>query len=391
MQRVVTTFFANKDNRVATVLVIGLWLFIAVDRRIVYSYPGFMTISTVGEFILLIACFYLVMTDIDGFRKIGLGPKCIWIPLAVIAGSAIIRALISPDVVSTGMPIAGAYLMVGMFGLYLVCRKYGEQSLRLFMPATIIGAISIIIQAIIYNHSGNSGLLPNYATASEFLIFGWLVSPQNQQWWLSGIVMTGLFFTGAPEAIFYATVIGIVLLIRRDWSRKILLPLGALSLCLLTCTPIGTTWNLWGRSYLMANDAYIALTDGDLTQIQKDDLMNRALDERWKDTWVLHRPIQPLGYGVRTNSHNLYTPHNIVLLMTDELGPVASAAWLAMIAGGIWKTKWRYGYLSLLLFGVFQPFIGTEMIPYVWALNGAATSSSTKTSYIFKDIDYATN
>lgn len=379
----VKAFFADKANRISILLAVGLLLFICHYQN--QPFVQYIPLFQIGVVILWFTVGFLILNRWNQVKEIGFGPKSVWIPLAVIAGSASLRLLIQQDTAT----IAGALFMASMFGLYLVCRQYGDKTLRLFLPVTIIGAVSIIVQAIILRHGENSGLFNNYATAAQFLVFGWLVSPRKCQWWLSAIVLAGLFFSGAEEAILYVAVIGLVILIRRDWSRRILLPVGVLVLLLLFCTPIGMTQILWGRGFRMVNEVYAATTDSSLTSLEKDAMLNEATNNRWLHGWRIQRAIQPLGYGLELTYHSELTSHNIVLLVTDQLGPVAAVAWLAMIVAGIKKTKWKYGFLALLLFGVFQPFVWTEMAPYMWAMAGTATASKVGTSYIFRR-DYAT-
>ena len=120
----------------------------------------------------------------------------------------------------------------------------------------------------------------------------------------------------------------------------------------------------------------------------RDEMLDEALNHRWVHGWKVQRMIQPLGYGVELTYHSTMTPHNIILLVTDQLGPVAACAWMACMVIGIKKTKWKYGFLALILFGVFQPFVWTEMAPYMWTMAGAATVS-VRSSYIFRG-NYAT-
>lgn len=372
--------WADKANRISVLLAIGLLLFICHYQNPILQY---VPLFQIGVLILWFTVGLLILNRWKQVKEIGLGPKYIWIPLAVIAGSATLRLFIQHD----SSTIAGALFMASMFGLYVVSRQYGEKALRLFMPVVIVGAVSIIIQAIIFHNAKNPGLFNNYATAAQFLVFGWLVAPRKWQWWLSGIVLAGLFFSGAEEAILYVAVIGAVILIRRDWSRKILLPVGVLGVLLLVCTSTGMTQILYGRAVNMVEAADIAITDDSLTQKEKDALMNEALNNRWLHGWRIQRAVQPLGYGLELTNHSELTPHNIILLVTDQLGPAAAAAWIGMIVSGIRNTKWKYGFLALLLFGVFQPFVWTEMAPYMWALAGTATASKVGTSYIFRRED----
>ncbi len=373
-----------KENRIPILLCIGLLLFIAHYQ----SQPllKYVFLPQIGTTILLGVVLFMLFHRWGEIKKVGFGDKFLWIPLVVISGSAILRAVVCHDLDS----LAGALFMSSMFGLYLVSRIYGERALSFFMPVVMVGAASIVVSAIINRHTGNSGLFNNYATASEILVFGWLVSSRRHQWWLAGFVITGLFFTGAPEAIFYVAVIGLVVLVRRDWGIKIALPLGALGFLMVVCSVAGITQVLWQRSFDMVDGAYVAMTDGEITEEQRAILLDESTDIRWLTTWRLQRPVSPLGYGMDlTNQITLeggHIPHFIGLLVTDQLGPAAAVAWFVAMIAGIERTKWKYGFLSLILFGVFQPFVWTLLAPYMWTLAGAASSSKVDTSYIFREV-----
>lgn len=371
------TFWNDKSNRVSFLLMVSLVLFICHYQVTVLKY---IPLFQIGGFLLIFVTGYLISSRWQEFRQIGLGPAYIWIPLAVISGSAVARLFIQHDAET----LAGALLMVTMFELYVVSRRYGEKTLNLFMPIVIVGAISIIIQAIITGQPKNAGIFNNYATASQFLVFGWLVSPRKHQWWFSACVLAGLLLSGAEEALFYIGILGLVILIRKDWSRKILLPIGVMAIVLILCIATGFFPTLYSRASNMAHDLYKALTDPMLTSEERDALLNQATNGRWLNGWHLHRPIQPLGYGVNVTYHYKLIPHNIVLLVTDQLGPVAAMAWVVAMIGGIKSTKLKYGFIALILFGTFQPFVWTEMAPYMWTMAGMATMAK-GTSFIFKE------
>ena len=375
----IKAFFADYNNRVAVLLAIGLLLFIAHYQD--QPFLQYVFLPQIGTAILLTVVLFLIFNRWKRVKEIGLGPKSLWIPLAVISGSATLRLAVQQDMTT----LVGAIFMACMFGLYVVSRQYGERALSFFMPVVIAGAISIMIQLIITGGAKNPGIFNNYATASQFLMFGWLVCPRRHQWWMSAIVVAGLFCTGAEEAFFYIAVLGIVILARRDWSRKILLPVGVLGILLLVGLPFGVPQLLFGRGIQMVEAAHTAITDDSLTLDERDELLNEALNDRWLYGWRVQRPIQPLGYGLEVTYHSRQTPHNIILLVTDQLGPVAAAAWIGAMVVGIRNTKWKYGFLALVLFGVFQPFVWTEMAPYMWTMAGAATTSASS-SYIFKSV-----
>jgi len=369
------TFWDDKSNRVSFLLMVSLVLFICHYQVSALKY---VPLFQIGGFLLIFIIGHLILSHWQEFRRIGLGPAYIWIPLAVISGSAVARIFIQHD----AQTLAGAIFMVSMFGLYVVSRKYGEKALSFFMPIVIIGVISIVIQFFVNGQPKNPGLFSNYAVAAQFLVFGWLVSPQKHQWWLSAVVIAGLLLSGAEEGLFYIAILGAVVLIRRDWGRRILLPVGVVALILISGLITGHVQD--SRAVSMIKDTYRAITDKTLTQEERDTLLNEATNGRWLHGWRLHRPIQPLGYGVTLTYHYENTPHNIVLLIIDQLGPAAMIAWFAAVIGGIRKTKWKYGLLSLILFGMFQPFVWTMMAPYMWAMVGSATMAK-GTSYIFKE------
>lgn len=367
-------FFKDYANRVAVMMVVGLVLIMAhyADQPFI----NYVFLPQIGMAILLGT---ILIALYNKRKSLTLGPKIIWIPLAIISGSAVVRLFVQQDMAT----LAGALFMSSMFGLYVVCRIYGERTFNLFWPLVIIGAITVIVQAIIAPRGENPGAFSEYATASQFLVFGWIVSPRKYQWWLSGIVIIGLLFSGAEEALFYIAVGGIVILARRDWSRKILLPLGVIVLFIVIATPLGITQTLFGRGIDMIKGVYRAVTDDSLTPEERNELLDKATNTRWLGGWRLHRPVQALGHGINLTYHYKGIPHNIVLLIMDQLGPVAMLAWFAVIIGGIKKTAWKYAYLALLLFGVFQPFVWTKMAPWIWAVAGASTGAD-RSSYIFR-------
>jgi len=365
-----------QENGVSLLLAVGLLLFIA-------HYEGqpllkYAFLPQIGLVMLLITTLALIANRWNTIKNIGLGPKVIWIPLAVIAGSAVLRLLVQQDMGT----LAGALFMSSMFGLYVVSRRYGEKALSFFMPVVIIGAISIVVQFFVTGQPKNPGLFSNYATAAEFLVFGWLVSPRKYQWWLSAVVIVGLLLSGAEEGLFYIAVLGIMFLVRKDWSKRILLPAGVIVIILVAGLLTGHIQN--SRAMVILKDVHKAITDKSLTVEERDALLDKATDERWSYGWRLHRPILPLGHGLNLVYHYREIPHNIVLLITDQLGPVAMVAWFVAVIGGIRKTKWKYGFVALILFGVFQPFVWTMMAPYMWVMAGTATSSNVQTSYIFR-------
>ena len=382
--RQIQEFWKGKEARISFALGVSLFLCICHYQATPFQY---VPLFQLGVFGVIFITGYVIFGNWKQTQTVGLGPRYLWIPLAIIAGSAVARLFIQHD----SRTLAGALFMVGMFGLYIASRRYGVKALGVFMPIVVIGALSVIVQGMVWpSYAGNAGLFNNYAIAAEFLVFGWAVSSPKHQWWLAALVIVALFFSAAPEAIFYVAIMGLVVLLRKDLGKKIALPLGALGLCLVIATPLGFTQQLWARSFSMLGMTYKAVSDSTLTSSEQSLLLNRATDDRWLGTWQLSRSVSPLGHGLDVTNAivisdpSFKVPHFIMLLITDQLGPIAAGAWLFAIIVGFVKTKWKYACLALGIFGVFQPFVWTQLAPYMWVTIGVA-SSSERGAYVFKD------
>jgi len=366
------------QRRVVWVLAIGLVMLVIHNPS--QPFLEYIFIPQVGMAMVVGATLFLLFGNWKNLNKESLGPKAIWIPLAIIAGSGVARLVVQPDLHT----LAGALFMASMFGLYIISRQYGERVLALFMPVVVILAGSIIIRAILYSPMKNAGLLGyNYALATEFLLFGLIVSPKKYQWWLSGIVFTALFFSGSEEALFCCVVLAFVLLVRRDWSKKLLLLLGILVMILLVSTSLGITQRLYSRAWSLITTTKVAATNPELTEEERQALFIIGTNNRFGGNWRLS-PIRPLGYGLKITEVYMGTQHNTVLLIIEQIGPIAAVAWIALIIGGIIRTRWKYAFIIMALIGVWQPLSWTQFAPYLWVMVGAATGSQIKSDLIFR-------
>ena len=72
-------------------------------------------------------------------------------------------------------------------------------------------------------------------------------------------------------------------------------------------------------------------------------------------------------------------------VVSSRVLALAMLAWFAVVISGIKRTAWKYAFVALIMFGVFQPFVWTKMAPWLWAVAGASTASAGGPGYIFKE------
>tara|TARA_Y100000310_G_scaffold76443_1_gene72927 strand:+ start:4323 stop:5594 length:1272 start_codon:yes stop_codon:yes gene_type:complete len=395
-----------------TAYIIGFGLVISLinlqaNQILWFKYGSFSQIGFLISIIFL--GFYLSNMKRE---EINLDNKLLWIPLCIIAGIIIIRPIYAWSIKEShwGLytEIAGAGYALYLIALYIISKRIGTNIIKPFTIGVIIISISIIILGILNPGIKNGGLISNsnYNIATGFLIFGVLISSIKKQWWLSAIAIIGLYFTGADEAIFSIGILGLAILIRKDFSRKLLLPIGALTLTLLICTPLGITQKLYlptiiktaATKELLENTLIgealnkiipdtVTKTLDNVTLVRKEtDTTEVILNEMTGFRWLDHRisSIKPLGYGYNINFFYWGIPHNTPLIILEQIGVIPMLAWLWVVGYGIIKTRYKYAWISIGSLSVFDHFIWTQAAPWFWLLAGISNSNNIGNDLIFR-------
>jgi hypothetical protein len=315
--------------------------------------------------------------DLRKKHEIDLGSKWIWIPLAVLVGTIVIRPLY--ELIYGRFEIidlAYSCYAVGLFGLYLVSRKLGTAIFTPFIFGVVITSVTLVVVGFINPGVKQGGLISptNYDMATGFLIFGTLVCVWRKQWILTSIALIGLFFTGADEAIFSLAVIFATVLIRRDFSKKLILPIAALGLCLIICTPLGITEELYSPAAQKVESA----TEGDWL---------KATGYRVTGNWQISE-LKLFGNGYYINWDDSFKgriPHNIPLIIVEQIGIIGAIAWCFVTGYCLFKTKMKYAWIGLLSLCVFDHYIWTQAAPYWWCLVAISTTVDMKSDLIYKE------
>jgi hypothetical protein len=270
------------------------------------------------------------------------------------------------------MPLAHGILAPIIFtlivlGVYMAIKTHTRCLEIPFAIMLVISTTSITYTALTTGLKGSGFISPmNYDIAPILIIFT-LIAPKNWRWWMSVVAVVGLFFSGSEIGLVAIAIVVLVLLVRRDWSSKILLPIIALVVCFLVSIPTGVFHDLWIHNGLQITlgdriDALMAWRSGGSFK-ELDYLLtgNRLMGE-----WQSLRPITLLGHGYMTGIN----PANQFLTMTDQVGIITALSWVAAtLAWGI-KTKNYYLLSVILVVGTFDVFFWKVGMLWWWALMG---------------------
>lgn len=352
-------------------LLIGIGLILFVVNQPNFTLNQFILISNIG--LLLIYMGLIIFCLRVEKEKLSLGSRWVYIPLLVIVVSMIISTMQSEAENKTAL----IGFAPTLFALYLAGRYYGKQLFKPFIYGVIIASVSMVIHGILNPGIKQGGIISptNYDIATGFLVFGAFVCMIRRQYIIVTIVLIGLFFTGADEALFSGAVLAITVLIRRDWSKRLLIPVAALIILLSVCTPIGITQDLYRPAY----EKLQAAITGDWYE---------ATNERVGEGGNLNiAPVNIFGKGYFVSWDDTYRykiPHNVPVIVFDQIGIFGGIAWIIATAYCLIKTKWRYAWIAVLSLCVFDHYIWTQAGAWWWVLAGVSTASNIKGDRIFR-------
>ncbi len=336
------------------VVLMGLGLVLIPIRR------GGNVLWALGFALVLFAAAIIIMTCVRE-RKFTFGSKYVYIPLAVIVASMLL----------SGGDLGSKLLAVSLFASYVAAVNL-KGELKILLPAVVAGCISIVVCNLLDGaRTGGMYSLTNYNLAVGAIVMGTVLIKSKYQWILVAVVLAGLLFTGAEEALVALAILGLAVLIRRDWSKKTLLPIGMIVLIALVCIPFGIASQLWGTTSIKVG----AALQGDL------DTATTGRVDAGKDAIT---DIRFLGHGYDPYYVKYASIHNVPLRILYELGPLASIAWFFMIAYLIATSKRKYIPVAILALSLFDHFLWTQLSVYQFVAIGIAMRSNEGGDLIFR-------
>ncbi len=371
----------KSSKRWAIIIGIGLALFPLHNLWLtnVTSIGGMtlLFLPAIGAIIWIMAVLLFIRNN---WRNLDWGDKKILIPLLVIVVSMGLSGFINGD--SLGSKVAPLFIGLAFLSAYVVARSLGKDIFKMLIPFVCLGAVISIVMGVLTPSIPDDGFITNYAASAGFLIFGVVVNPGKKQWMLIFIVLAGLFFIGALEAVFIVGVIGVVVLARRDVNKYSLIPIGALVVAIAVLALNGNLTRLYG-----ANNNMVYLFDMVTGKIPLNmGTLNSITSQRWEVYLEGLERFNFIGHGYSLNLMKGRNIHNVPLMIMDQIGVLAAIAWLGLSVYCAIKTKWHYAWVAVLAMGVFDHYIWTQFGAMWWVLIGVSTSSTIKSDLIFRRI-----
>lgn len=314
----------------------------------------------------------------NNWKDLNWGDKKIYIPLLVIVASMGLSGFINGE--SLTSKVYPLFFGGTLFIAYVVARSLGVAIFRMLIPFVCLGAVIAVIVGILNPGVPSGGLITNYCASAGFLIFGAIVNRGRWQWALITVALVGVFFIGALEGMFIIGVIGVIVLIRRDYNKYLFT-----SLCVLLF--IISIWALSGNLIPLykGNDNLIALFEvvTGKTPINME-TMNAMTSFRWEVYDEAVQRFNFMGYGYSLDLRQGRNIHNVPLNIMDQIGVLAAIAWLGLTIYCAIKTKWHYAWVAILAMGVFDHYLWTQFGSMWWCLIGVSTASNIKSDLIFR-------
>ena len=338
-------------------------------------------IPSFGYVIWMIA---LAIFAVYNWERLTFGDKKVYIPLLIIVSAIGISGITAESWIDKFVPL---FMGLWLFTLYLAARILGKN---LFIPLAVgagIASFGVMIAGVFNPGKVTGGLIfeGNYDIVVGYVLLGAVLFVSKYQWQLASLALLAMVMSGSPEAVFATAIIGIAVLCRKDWGKKLVIAVAPVILVAVAFLWSGYGQQLYSYAGQVLND---------------EPTVNHVVDAPDSRTpigyriWVAKesiKDIQPLGYGYSITEFREKIVHNVPLIIMQQLGYagiIAGMAWLFVIVYCLIKTKWKYAFITILALSVFDHYIWTQLAPYTWAIIGVATSSDIKSDLVFKEVQH---
>ena len=326
--------------------------------------------------------------------KINWGEKRIYIPLAIIVCAMTITGINEETI---GGKITPFFMGISLFSLYLAARIIGRDILIPLAVGVAVASLGSIVYGLIYRIIPSGGYVfdSNYDILAGYVLLGLALFIHRWQKWLAMLSLSAMLLSGSPEAFFVLCIVGIAVLYRRDWSKKLIYVLTPVVILIAIWMGVGWGGELYGFTYetlqMQARHTDNEVSDKMPAEIVEENNITyyrSAVGYRFLVIITELQNVKPLGTGyILTDFSRQRNVHNVPLVIVQQLGYggiVAAIAWIWVSIYCLIKTKWKYAWITLLALCVFDHYIWTQLAPIWWVVVGASLTSNIKDDYIFK-------
>ena len=286
--------------------------------------------------------------------------------------------------------IAPLGMGLALLAVYLVARILGKE---MFLPLAVgagIASLGVIVHGLMYRGEVTGGFVfeGNYDIVVGYVLLGTALFYHHKQWLLASLALFAMFLSGSPEAVFACGVIAIIVLLRKDWSKKSIPIISSVIIMVIIWFGLGYGQQLYSYTVdtvlLKPNPSLVSPNQSE------EDKGNIESTIEYRAVVIKHAMsnLKPLGEGYNlTDFSKQPNVHNVPLVIAQQLGWPGILAGLAWLWVSLWcliKTRLKYAWTLILALSVFDHYIWTELAPWWWCLVGIASASSLDRDYIFR-------
>lgn len=320
--------------------------------------------------------------------RITFGDKKITVPLIVIAVAISLSGIPEQGIEAK---IGPAGMALGFLAVYFVSRILGRD---IFLPLTVgavVASLGIIAYQIWFPGAPTGGFVfkGNYNIATGCILLGAALFFRRGQWLLVLLGVTALLLSGSGEAVFTIGVVGLLVLFRKDWSRRLGLVVGTSVVVGLVFFGSGVGLQTYHRvTWAVAEVApWLHIKVPEHYDPLEPPLAGRLLVIK-----EAMSNIKPLGTGYDlTKCEPGKIVHNVPLVIVQQLGwpgTLAALAWLWVSLWCLVKSRLKYVWALILSLCVFDHFIWTQLAPVWWMVVGVSSIPNVvETDLLFKKGD----
>ena len=335
-----------------------------------------------GYLLLIMGAGLFLLNNWERVKEVGWGNKRIvgcllFIVLSISASGAAYTGL-EARFAPMGMGLA-------LFALYLCGRVLGKD---MFLPLAVgaaIASLGVIAHQVVYPGMITGGFVfeDNYDIVVGYTLLGAALFIHKWQWILAGLSLVAILLTGSPEGLFVLGVVGITVLVRRDWSRRLAIVLAPVAIIAVLGLVLGYGQVLYGYAGKVASGEVAS------PYAEKDPLPVNAIEYRLQVIGEAMTHIKPLGEGYNlTDFGRSPNVHNVPLVLVQQLGwpgILAGVAWLFVSVWCLVKTRWKYAWVAILSLSVLDHFMWTQLGVLWWLVVGVSTApDNIKSDLLFK-------
>jgi len=336
-----------------------------------------------GYLLLIMGAGLFLLNNWQRVKDVGWGDRrvvgsLLFIVLAISASGAAYSGL-QARFAPAGMGLA-------LFALYLCGRVLGKDMFLPLAVGAVVASLGVIAHQVVHPGVITGGFVfeDNYDIVVGYVLLGATLFIHRWQWILVGLALVAILLTGSPEGLFALGVVGVVILVRRDWSRKLVVVLTPVIIIVVVGLVSGYGQHLYGYAEKIIGGETAS-------PYGESGIPRNAIEYRLQVIGDAMSNIKPLGEGYNlTDFSRSPNVHNVPLVLVQQLGYPGILAGLAWLWVSIWclaKTRWKYAFTLILALSVFDHYVFTQLAPLWPAIVGASMTSNIRSDKLFRQVE----